>query len=197
MNQGYSATAYFNSETDARRAAEDLRAQGCEVDVRSESSHGQSFWDSIKNFFSGEQNTDQYRTGAVLTITGGDTQTVRTVVQQYSGRMGDTADTSVMGTSNLTGTSKVTGTSSVAGAGGGLGTTGAGLGTTGAGAATTGAGAAASGTGGIPPSTTGEIDDTDYIGGAGDDLERARTGRTGDLGGTGINRTDIDDRGTI
>lgn len=183
MNQGYGTTAYFNNETDARRAAEDLRAQGCEVDVRSESSHGQSFWDSIKSFFSGEQHTDQYRTGAVLTITGGDTQTVRTVVQQYSGRMGEAAGTSVTSGSNAASTSSVTGTSSIAGAGGGLGTTGAGLGTTGA--------------GGIPPSTTGEIGDTDYIGGADDELERTRIrGRSEDSGGAGINRTDVDDRGT-
>ncbi len=178
MNQGYGTSAYFATETDARRAAEDLRAQGCEVDVRSESSHGQSFWDSIKSFFSGEHNTDQYRTGAVLTVTGGNPQTVRTVLQQYNGRVNDATGTSSAAGTPSTVNADITGKSTVAGASGGLGMTGTGLGTT-------GTGLGAGGTGGVPPSTTGEIDDTQYIGGATDDLQSTRTTR------------DIDDRNTL
>lgn len=88
MNQRYAGSAYFSKESDARRAAEDLRARGYDVDVHSEGSHGQSFWESIKNFFKGEPA--DYSTGVLLMVAQGDPEIVRTVVQQYNGRMSDT-----------------------------------------------------------------------------------------------------------
>ncbi len=177
MNPTNATSAYFENETDARRAAEDLRANGCDVDVRSESSHGQTFWESIKHFFSGEQNTDRYRTGAVLSVTGSDPQTVRAVIQQYNGRIRESA-----GTPDVSDTPEVTGRSGMTGPTSGLGTTGAGLGAAGIAAATSG---------GIPPSTTGEIGARGSTA-AIDDLERART-----TGRAPIEDAGDEDRGTI
>lgn len=91
MNQRYASSAYFSKESDARRAADDLRARGYDVDVHSEGSHGQSFWDSIKNFFKGEAS--EYSAGALLMVAQGDPQVVQTVVQQYNGRMSDVGTT--------------------------------------------------------------------------------------------------------
>ncbi|MFN2449394.1 MAG: hypothetical protein ABR508_06340 [Candidatus Baltobacteraceae bacterium] len=108
MNSDYGTSAYFTNESDARRAAEDLRAQGCEVDVRSEGSHGQSFWESIKSFFSGESNHTQYASGAIVQIDGGDPLTVRTVVTQYNGRLNDSTQT--METQSTASNSLITGT---------------------------------------------------------------------------------------
>jgi hypothetical protein len=88
MNETYGSSAYFERESDARRAAEDLQQRGYDVDVRNETSHGQNFWESIKNFFTGQQDNEAYRTGTVLMVDGGDSQIISTVVQQYNGRMG-------------------------------------------------------------------------------------------------------------
>lgn len=88
MNDTYGTTAYFTSQSDARSAADDLRRQGMDVDVRSSDSHGESFWESIKNFFSGEKNDDKYSGGAVLVIENGDPQSITTIVTRYNGTVG-------------------------------------------------------------------------------------------------------------
>lgn len=88
MNDTYGTTAYFTSQSDARSAADDLRRQGMDVDVRSSDSHGESFWESIKNFFSGEKNDDRYAGGAVLVIENGDPQSIMTIVTRYNGTVG-------------------------------------------------------------------------------------------------------------
>lgn len=88
MNDTYGTTAYFTSEADARSAADDLRRQGMDVDVRNSDSHGESFWESIKNFFSGEKNDDRYSGGAVLVVENGDPQAITTIVTRYNGTVG-------------------------------------------------------------------------------------------------------------
>lgn len=85
MNDTYGTTAYFTSQSDARNAADDLRRQGMDVEVRSQDSHGESFWESIKNFFSGEKNDERYTDGAMLVVERGDPQAVRTIVMRYNG----------------------------------------------------------------------------------------------------------------
>jgi hypothetical protein len=90
MNADSGTTCYFGSESDARKAANDLNERGYNVELRSEGSHGQSFWEAIKHFFSGETGDEEYRSGAVMMVGGGDTQMMRTIVERYNGRLGET-----------------------------------------------------------------------------------------------------------
>jgi hypothetical protein len=163
MNQRYATSAYFAKESDARRAADDLRARGYDVDVHSEGSHGQSFWDSIKNFFKGEPT--EYSSGALLMVAQGDPQIVRTVVQQYSGRMSDVGTTAGMAGST-TGMADMTETPIPR---------------------TTPVGTADIGTTTRPPADTtiGETD-TGYRSSATDELDRERSRSRGGLDDTGI-----------
>lgn len=93
MNADFRTTAYFAAEHDARRAAEDLRAQGCDVEVRGEAPDEGS--------------------GAVLEVSGGaaDPAMVDAIVAQYNGRTNDTTQTTgtIKGTIDAAGRSSSTG----------------------------------------------------------------------------------------
>ncbi|HET7814780.1 MAG TPA: hypothetical protein VFL13_10450 [Candidatus Baltobacteraceae bacterium] len=94
MNADFRTTAYFATEIDARRAAEDLRAQGCDVEVRPEAPGGGS--------------------GAMLEVSGGagDPGTIDAIIMQHNGRTNDTTPstgTVITGTIDRTGRSSSTG----------------------------------------------------------------------------------------
>lgn len=173
MNQRYASSAYFSKESDARRAADDLRARGYDVDVHSEGSHGQSFWDSIKNFFKGEAS--EYSAGALLMVAQGDPQVVQTVVQQYNGRMSDVGTAAATTTMTEPPIARTTPVGS------------ADIGSTTAPPPTMGTG-----------STIGETD-TGYGSSTADEIERERLRTTGGTGttGTGLGGGATTERGGI